>query len=235
MRFEDVTFGYGTGAVVENVDLALQPGRTVAIVGPNGAGKSTLAYLAVGLYRPWSGRVLADEVPLEELDLVHLRGQIGVVMQDPFLFPGTVWENITYGSREPTIEAVQAATHAATADEVIESLEAGYDTLVGEKGVRLSGGQRQRLALARALLHRPALLILDEPTNHLDQAAITRFMVRLRALPEAPAILIISHHAEIVTQADVVYRLTGTHVSIDRQNLPAAVGAGASKVYGGGD
>jgi len=232
--FEAVTFGYGTEPVVEDVDMELRPGQTTAIVGPNGAGKSTLAYLAVGLYRPRRGRVLADGHPLDDLDLAHLRSQIGVVLQDPFLFPGTVWENITYGRPDAEAEAVQAAACAATADEVIAELEAGYDTVVGEKGVRLSGGQRQRLALARALLRHPALLILDELTNHLDQEAIARFMQRLRALPAAPAILIISHNAEIVSQADVVYSLAGTRLAAAIPALSPTLAASATGAYGGG-
>jgi ATP-binding cassette subfamily B protein len=234
LAFEDVTFGYGIEPVLEDVELELRPGQTTAIVGPNGAGKSTLAYLAVGLYRPWRGRVLADGVPLDDLDLAHLRSQIGVVLQDPFLFPGTVWENITYGNPDASQAAVQAAAEAATADDVIGELEAGYETVVGEKGVRLSGGQRQRLALARAMLRHPALLILDEPTNHLDQEAIARFMRRLRALPAAPAILIISHNADIISQADVVYRLLSTRLAMTAPSLATPVAANATGVYGGG-
>ncbi|MCC7361703.1 MAG: ABC transporter ATP-binding protein [Anaerolineales bacterium] len=219
LAFEGVAFGYGETLLFDGVDLEVRPGQTTAIVGPNGAGKSTLAYLAVGFYRPARGRVLAEGVPLDELDLAHLRRQIGVVMQDPFILPGTVAENIAFG--DEALGDVEAAARAATADEFIRALPEGYQTVVGEQGVRLSGGQRQRLALARALLARPRLLILDEPTNHLDQEAIARFLANLRTLPEKPGILLISHNRGITAQADVTYRLEARRLVPDTPELAA--------------
>ncbi|MEP7359424.1 MAG: ABC transporter ATP-binding protein, partial [Anaerolineales bacterium] len=207
VRFEGVSFGYGREPVLREVHFELRPGTTTAVVGPNGAGKSTLAHLLLGFYRPQAGQVYAGEVPYDEIDVIDLRRQMGVVMQDSILFPGTIKDNIQYGSAQASQAEIVWAAEMSTAHEFVRLLPNGYDTAVGEHGVLLSGGQRQRIALARALMRRPRLLILDEPTNHLDQAAIARFMANLHGLPAAPAILIISHSQEVIADADEVYLL----------------------------
>lgn len=207
IRVESVSFRYQREPLLQQVSLALQPETTVALVGPNGAGKTTLAHLILGFYRPQEGRIYADDCPYDELDTLHLRQAIAVVTQDPILFPGTIWENITYGCPEATQEQVVQASRWATAHEFIEKLAEGYDTRTGEDGVLISGGQRQRVAIARALLRKPRLLILDEPTNHLDKQAVCQLLQNLQGLAPRPAILLITHDLEIARTAQQFYFL----------------------------
>ena len=202
-----VSFGYAGQPLLNQIDLAIEPHATVAILGPNGAGKSTLTYLMLGLYRPQLGQLCADDVPFDGLDLADLRRQMGVVMQNPLIFPGTLWENITYGLPEATRAQVEWASQLATAHDFIREFSEGYDTIVGEHGALLSGGQRQRVALARALLRRPPLLLLDEPTNHLDRSTVDQFMHNLKTLDPAPAIVFISHDYRLAQPAQAVYSL----------------------------
>jgi ATP-binding cassette subfamily B protein len=207
IRFESVHFRYTDKPVLEGIELAIEPGTTVAIVGPNGSGKSTMIHLICGFYRPQGGLVRADDHPYDELDVAHLRRSIGVVMQEPFLFLGTILENITYGSPQARMEEVIEAAELATAHAFIRQLPLGYDTPIGEGGILLSGGQRQRIAIARALLRRPKLLIFDEPTNHLDTDAVGQLMANLRAMAHALTTIMISHDPEVVCHAQHVYGL----------------------------
>jgi ABC-type multidrug transport system fused ATPase/permease subunit len=207
VQFEGVTFQYKDRPVLKNISLTLEPGEIVAIVGPNGAGKSTLAHLLLGFYRPQQGQVCADGLPYDQLDIVSLRRGIGVVMQDPIIFPGTIRENLLYGQPGASDIELEEAAQLATAHDYIQHLPQQYETFVGEEGVMLSGGQRQRLAIARALLRRPKLLLLDEPTNHLDTAVVQELLHNLTQLQPAPAILIISHASEVVKIAKHIYTL----------------------------
>jgi ABC-type multidrug transport system fused ATPase/permease subunit len=207
LAFDGVSFAYEDRPVLQDVDLSIAPGEHVAIVGPNGAGKSTLVSLLLGLYRPTAGQVLAGGVPFDELDMPSLRRSLGVVLQDPVIFPGTVSENIAYGQPNATEAEVRRAAASATASDFIDALPAGYATPVGDEGVLLSAGQRQRLAIARALLTCPSLLVLDEPTTHLDDAAIDRLLGNLRELPGSPTVIAISHDPEIEAWAGRVIHL----------------------------
>lgn len=207
VALEGVRFGYNGGPVLDGVTLEILPRSRVAVIGANGSGKSTILWLLLGFYRPQQGVLRADGRPYDELDIGHLRRFIGVVPQDPILFPGTVLENITYGSPEAPFEQVVRAATLATAHEAIEALPQGYRTVVGERGVLLSGGQRQRIAIARALLRSPPLLILDEPTNHLDRDSVASLLENLSGLRDAPATLMVSHDPRIVALAGTVYAL----------------------------
>jgi ABC-type bacteriocin/lantibiotic exporter with double-glycine peptidase domain len=217
VRLEQVDFAYGSEPLLRGVDLVIAAGERVAILGPNGAGKSTVVSLMLGLYRPDSGRVLVDDVPLEDVDVAALRRRIGVVLQNPLIFPGTVAENIAYGHPQATTAEIRHAAKLATADDFIGGLSDGYETQTGDEGALLSGGQRQRIAIARALIGNPRLLVLDEPTTHLDDATIADLSANLRAFPGSPAVLMITHDSQVARQADVVYTLRdGSIVATER-------------------
>jgi ATP-binding cassette, subfamily B, bacterial len=207
LSLESVSFRYEDQPVLKNVSLSLHPRSRVAIIGTNGAGKSTMTHLILGFYVPLAGRLYADDVPYEDVDIAYLRRQIGVVMQDSALFSGTILENIRYGSTETDRKKIMRAAKLAMADDFIRKIPEGYDAHIGEDGILLSGGERQRLALARALLRGPRLLILDEPTNHLDREAVGQFLNNLDDLDDRPAILMISHDMDVVGHVDEVYRL----------------------------
>jgi ABC-type bacteriocin/lantibiotic exporter with double-glycine peptidase domain len=206
---EDVDFAYDETPLLLKTNFEIQPGELTLLMGPNGVGKSTLINLILGFYRPQVGVVYADGQPYDALDVGDLRRQMGVVMQDPIIFPGSIAENIGYGCADVEREQIVRAAALSGAHEFIAQLPQGYRTSVGENGMLLSGGQRQRIAIARALLRSPRLLILDEPTNHLDSDGMTHLMQRLRTLEHAPAILMISHNAALMQQADRVYVLDG--------------------------
>ncbi|HUZ71435.1 MAG TPA: ABC transporter ATP-binding protein [Stellaceae bacterium] len=209
LALRDVTFSYGAHTVLRNVSLDIRNTSNIAIVGPNGAGKSTIFYLIVGFCRPEGGGLCANGVTYDEIDMRELRRSIGVVMQHPTFFSGTVLENISYGAIGVGRDDAIAAAKRAYADDFIRQLPNGYDTEIGSGGMLLSGGECQRLAIARALVGRPKLLILDEPTNHLDAETIARLMDALVNDPARPAILTISHDPTVVRFADQVYHLDG--------------------------
>jgi subfamily B ATP-binding cassette protein MsbA len=181
--FEGVSFTYGQeNLVLENLSFSVRPGETVAVIGPSGAGKTTLLHLIPRLFEPTSGRITIDGQDIQQVTLKSLREQIGTVPQDVHLFSCSVRENIRYGRLDATDEDVQAAARIANAYEFIDALPDGYDTQVGEKGVKLSGGQRQRIAIARAVLKSPQILLLDEATSSLDttsEALVQEAMERL--------------------------------------------------------
>lgn len=215
VRLRDVHFRYRDDTpLLEGVDLEIRPAQRLAILGPNGCGKSTLLYLLAGFYRPSAGELTADHIPFEELSMADLRRRLAFVPQHVMLFNGTVHENIRYGLPDASQEDVQRAARWAMADEFIRELPEGYDTPVGDHGVRLSGGQRQRIALARALLREPELLALDEPTNHLDEQAVGDLMQHLSELPHRPAVVVISHERRVLRHVDAAWRLNAGRVEV---------------------
>lgn len=220
VRFEDVEFSYdnGAGPVLRGLSLDVGAGETHAIVGATGAGKSTVVKLLLRLYEAQSGRVTIDGVAVEELSFGSLRGAIGYVGQDTFLFDGTVAENLRYGAPDASDDELREAATLAEAHEFIMALPNGYDTPVGERGVRLSGGQRQRLTIARALVRNPSILVLDEATSAVDnetEAAIQRSLLRVS---HQRTTIVIAHRLSTIRHADAIHVLqagvvaeTGTH------------------------
>jgi ATP-binding cassette subfamily B protein/subfamily B ATP-binding cassette protein MsbA len=206
VRFEGVSFGYepGRAAVLRGVTLEALPGQTVAIVGPTGAGKTTLAGLAARFFDPWQGRVTLDGRDLRDVTLASLRRQVALVLQEPFLFPASVAENVAYGRPEATRAQVEAAARAANAEEFVSRLPEGYDTVVGERGATLSGGQRQRLSIARALLTDAPVLILDEPTSALDAGTESLILQAMERLTQDRTTFIIAHRFSTVRRADKI-------------------------------
>jgi ATP-binding cassette subfamily B protein len=219
---EHVSFAYAQELVLTDIELRLAPGEHVALVGPNGAGKSTIVSLILGLYPPRAGSLSANGLGYRELDLRSLRRQIGAVLQDPVLFPGTIRENIAYGRADASDADVAAASAASTAADYVEALPRGYETVVGDEGLGLSGGLRQRVAIARALFGSPALLVLDEPTTYLDERSVRALMTRLRSLPQSPTVLLVTHDPAVAAHADRVIELRDGRIVDERTRDTAA-------------
>jgi len=208
VELRGVTFAYeGRAPALEGVDLHIAAGETVALVGPNGAGKSTIGHLLVRLHDPAAGRILIDGTDIATVTLASLRGQVGVVPQHVMLFNASVRHNIAYGRPDPDREAIEAAAKAAQAHEFILALPQGYDTVIGDRGVRLSGGQRQRIALARALLKDPPILILDEATAMFDPQGEEEFLSSCRDAFRRRTIILITHRSASLAVADRVIHL----------------------------
>jgi subfamily B ATP-binding cassette protein MsbA len=244
--FRSVTHAYdkNSGKVLNDLTFRLPIGQTLALVGSSGAGKSTIVDLLVGLYSPSSGNILVDGIPLEELDLISWQAKIGVVSQDIFLFNATIAENLAFGlaSSDASADDIKNACVAASLDGFVETLPNGYNTIIGERGYRLSGGQRQRLALARALLKKPELLILDEATSSLDSRTEQSVQSAIQSVDYQRTTLIIAHRLSTIVHSDKIIVLDkgsvleeGTHDellnaqgpyhqlwSIQAQNPPAS-------------
>jgi ATP-binding cassette subfamily B protein/subfamily B ATP-binding cassette protein MsbA len=219
LTFEGVSFGYEAGrAVLQGIHLQVAPGERLALVGPSGAGKSTLVSLIPRFFDPWDGRILFNGVDVRAATLDSLRSQISVVLQEPFLLPLSIGENIAYGHPDATREQIIAAAEAAQAHEFIVQLPQAYDGVIGERGSTLSGGQKQRLAIARALVRDTPLVILDEPTSALDPQTETQLWEASERLCAGRTTVVIAHRLSTLRQADRIVVLdqgrvvaSGTH------------------------
>jgi ATP-binding cassette subfamily B protein len=226
IRYEGVSFGYGGKAVLRDISLDIRSGETVAFVGPSGAGKTTICSLLPRFYEVEAGRITVDGIDIRKMTLASLRGQIGIVQQDVFLFAGTMRENIAYGRLGATEAEILEAARRARLDMVIAGLPAGLDTIVGERGVKLSGGQKQRLAIARIFLKNPPILILDEATSALDTETERAIQQSLAELSQGRTTLVIAHRLATIRDADriVVVDRNGIAEQGRHQELVAAGG-----------
>jgi ATP-binding cassette subfamily B protein/subfamily B ATP-binding cassette protein MsbA len=232
VKIENVTFGYEPNRpVLRNLSLTVEPGETVALVGTTGAGKSTLVSLVPRFFDPWEGRVTIDGHDVREVQLKSLRENVAIVLQEPFLFPLTIAENIAYSRPHATMAEIEAAARAANAHEFIARLPEGYHTVIGERGATLSGGERQRLSIARALLKNAPILILDEPTSALDAESESLLLEALDRLAKGRSTFIIAHRLSTIRRAtrilvlkDGVIAESGSHEElIERGELYASL------------
>jgi ATP-binding cassette subfamily B protein len=224
LRFDHIAFAYpsrpGTPALAD-LSLHVRPGEHVALVGPSGAGKTTLFQVLLRFYDPQAGRISINGVDTRQLSLQDLRAHIGVVLQETVIFSGSVMDNIRYGRDKASVDEVKAAARMAAADGFIAALPDGYDTFLGERGVRLSGGQRQRIAIARAILKNPPVLLLDEATSALDAESERLVQQALDNATQSRTTLVIAHRLATVKQADRILVLDagrivaeGTHTDL---------------------
>ena len=220
IEFKNVSFSYEAekGEVITNLDLSIKSGESVALVGPSGGGKTTLCALIPRFYEATSGEILIDDINIKDVTLKSLRENIGVVAQDVYLFSGTIRENIAYGKENATDDEIKNAAMLAGAHEFIEALPNGYDTYVGERGVKLSGGQKQRVSIARVFLKNPPILILDEATSALDNESERLVQKSLEELSKGRTTITIAHRLTTIKNADRILVLTengieesGTH------------------------
>jgi subfamily B ATP-binding cassette protein MsbA len=228
IAFEDVSFSYGDGPVLSHVSFVARKGEVVALVGASGAGKSTLVDLIPRFYELQDGRITIDGIDTRSLKLPALRALTGIVSQDTVLFNDTVRNNIAYGTSRTYSDAeVEAASRAANAHAFITELPDGYDTLLGERGTRLSGGQRQRLAIARALLRDPPILILDEATSALDTESERLVQEAVDRLLEGRTVFVIAHRLSTIVHADLILVLERGQI-IERGTHEELVAAGGA-------
>ena len=213
IEFKNVTFGYGEDSVLENVSIKVEKGMNIALVGPSGGGKTTMCSLIPRFYELNSGEILIDGKNIKEFTLKSLRENIGIVQQDVYLFSGSVLENIAYGKPGATFEEIKEAAKMAGAEEFIEKLPQGYDTYVGERGVKLSGGQKQRISIARVFLKNPPILILDEATSALDNESEKIVQESLERLAKGRTTFTIAHRLTTIQNATEILVLTSDGIA----------------------
>ena len=205
MAFEDVSFAYEEEKeVLHNINFEVKPGSVVALVGSSGSGKSTIAGLAASFLNPQSGKITIDGEDMSKVNLNSFRQHLGVVLQDDFLFEGTIRENILFPRPNASEEELQQAVEAAYVDEFTDRFDEGLDTLIGERGIKLSGGQRQRIAIARAVLANPKILILDEATSNLDTESEALIQKSLAKLTEGRTTFVIAHRLSTIRKANQI-------------------------------
>ena len=224
IRFEHVNFSYEKDLVLKDIDLEIPKGKVVALVGPSGGGKSTLADLIPRFYDPTGGRITIDGVDLKDCKIGDLRGLMGIVTQESILFNDSIFNNLAFGKSGASMEEVKEAAKVAHADIFIEKLPEGYDTIIGERGMKLSGGQRQRLSIARAVLKNPPILILDEATSALDSESEKHVQDAINNLMKNRTAIVIAHRLSTIQNADLIVVVKegqiiqkGTHDALIRE------------------
>ena len=237
IRFNDVSFSYdeGKGDVLSHINLHIKPGEMLALVGQSGGGKSTLCQLIPRFYEISSGSITLDGQDIRHIKLADLRGSIGIVQQDVFLFAGTILDNIRYGRPNATMDEVIEAAKLAEIHEDVMAMPDGYNTIVGERGVMLSGGQKQRISIARIFLKNPRVLILDEATSALDTATERKIQAAFDRLAKGRTTLVIAHRLSTIRSADEIVVIgehgileRGTHAQLVKQGgVYAELAAGA--------
>jgi len=213
VEFDNISFSYESEPVLQNVSLEVERGEHIALVGQSGAGKSTIVYLLSRLYSPESGTIRADGVPIESFDIAQWRDRVAVVRQDPYVFDQTLRENLTIGNRDASEAEIQRACETAQVTEFLSELPEGYETVIGEDGVKLSGGQKQRVALARALLKNADILLLDEATSNLDSNIERDVQAAIENMEDEYAMISIAHRLSTVNDCDRIYTLADGAVS----------------------
>jgi len=206
IAFNDVEYTYSTNhkPSLSGISFTATPGRMIALVGPSGSGKSTLVNLIIGFLRPTGGVITLDEQDMQTLDLRSMRKHLSVVPQESVLFDGTIFENIAYGLSDVTVTDIEVALKAANAWDFVSAFELGIDTIVGERGARLSGGQKQRLAIARALIRNPRILILDEATSALDSESEKLIQSALKVLMKDRTTFVVAHRLSTIKEAHLI-------------------------------
>ena len=212
IAFDSVWFNYGNNEVLKGINLRIEKGTVLAIVGPSGTGKSTLVDLIPRFYDPKKGRILIDGIEIKDVSLKSLREQIGIVTQETILFNDTIRANIAYGNPSVDMGKIEEAAKQAYAHDFIKHFPGGYDTVIGDRGMRLSGGERQRVAIARALLKNPPILILDEATSQLDTQAERIVQEALDKLIQGRTVFVIAHRLSTVRNANLI-------VVLDKGNI----------------
>jgi ATP-binding cassette subfamily B protein len=214
IEFRNLTFAYPTGeAVLRDISFSINPGQTVAIVGQTGTGKTSLAKLVNRTYDASAGKIFVDGVDVREWNLASLRSQISIIEQDVFLFSRSVAENIAFGKPGASRQEIETSARSAQAEEFIKQFEKGYDSVIGERGVTLSGGQRQRLAIARAFLTDPRILILDDSTSAIDSATEDMIQRAIAAAARGRTTLIITHRLSQIRWADLIIVLRNGRIA----------------------
>jgi len=231
IEFKNVSFDYETTkGVLKDVSFKIEKGKTVALVGPSGGGKTTICHLIPNFYKATSGEILVDNYNINKLKFDSLRKNIGIVQQDVFLFNGTILENVKYGKAEASFEEVREACKRANIDEYICSLSEGYDTQIGERGIKLSGGQKQRLSIARVFLKNPSILILDEATSALDNATEALIQASLDELLKGRTTIVVAHRLSTIKNADLIFVIdNGTILESGTHEELLAIDAGEYK------
>ncbi|MDR2939294.1 MAG: ATP-binding cassette domain-containing protein, partial [Clostridiales bacterium] len=226
IEFKNVSFSYQDGTkVLDDISFNVKPGQMVAIVGPTGVGKSTISGLIARFYDPTSGTVTMDGIDIKTLALESLRNQLSIVLQDVFLFNGTIAENIAYGCEHASLDEIKDAAKVASIHEYIASLPGGYGTVIGERGVRLSGGQKQRISIARSILRNSPILLLDEATSSVDMETEQEIQTAINQIAGSRTLIIIAHRLSTIKKADTIIVLqegriaeSGNHNELIKNN-----------------